>query len=100
MGDQYANAEILLLRGDQMSRGQVMHQKHDADGNPIGRSNQSPILATSLYEVGFSGGEMTEVAAKVIAESMHTQCGVDSNEYLLLKAFIDHKKNGSALSFL
>ena len=38
-GDQYVTAEILLPRGDKMSRGQVICQKRDADVNLIGRSN-------------------------------------------------------------
>ena len=70
----------------------------DADGNPIGRSNQNPILDTCLYEVEFPGGQMTDLAANIIAESMHAQCDVDGDEYLLLEAFIYHRKNGSALS--
>ena len=69
-GDQYVNAEILLPRWDKMARGQVICWKHDADGNIIGRSNQNPILDTHLYEVEFPGGEMTELAANIIAESM------------------------------
>ena len=41
---------------------------------------------------------MTELVANIIAESMYAQCDFDRNEYLLLGAFIDHRKNGSALS--
>ena len=47
--DQYVNAEILLPRRGTMARGQVVCQKHDANGNPIHRSNQNPILDTHLY---------------------------------------------------
>ena len=72
--------------------------KKDADGKPIGRSNQNTILDTCLYELEFPGGEMTELAADNIAESIYSQCNIDENEYLLLKAFIDHRKNNSALS--
>ena len=81
-----------------MARGQVVQWKCTADGNPIGRSNQNPIWATCLYEVEFPGGEMTELAPNIIPESMYTQCDVDRNEYLLLEAFVSHRKNGSALS--
>ena len=73
-----------------MARGQVVCWKHDADGNPI--------LDTHLYKVEFPGGEITELAAKMIAESIYAQCDVDWNEYLLLEAFINHRKNDSALS--
>ena len=47
-GDQYVNAEILLLRGDKMARDHLVHWKHDADDNLIGRSNQNLILETYL----------------------------------------------------
>ena len=98
-GDQYVNADILLPKGDAMARGQVVGQKQDANGNIIGKFNQYPIiLKTSLYEVEFSGEEMTELAANIIAYSMYAQCDVDRNEYLLLEAFINHRKNGSVLS--
>ena len=41
---------------------------------------------------------MTELAANIIAELMYAQCHVKGSEYLLLEAFINHRKNGSALS--
>ena len=41
---------------------------------------------------------MTELAANIIEESMYAQCNVDRNEHLVLEAFINHQKNGSALS--
>ena len=53
------NAETLLPRGDRLARGQVVCQKQDANGNPIGRSNQNPILDTCLYEMEFPGVETT-----------------------------------------
>ena len=81
-----------------MARGGVICQKHDADGNSIGRSNKNPILDTHLYEVEFPWGEMTKFMANTIEESIYAQCDVDGNEYLLLEAFNDHQKNGSALS--
>ena len=81
-----------------MARGQVVHHKWYANGNPSGRSNQTSIFDTCLFEVEFSGGEITELAASIIAESMYDQCDVNRNEYLLLEAFVDYWKNGSALS--
>ena len=50
-----------------MARGQVVYLKHHANGNPIGRSNQNPILDTHVYKVEFSWGEVTELAANMIA---------------------------------
>ena len=46
----------------------------------------------------FQGGEITELAANIIAESMYAQCGVNGNEYLLSEAFIHHRNKGSTLS--
>ena len=40
------------------------------NGNPISRSYQNPILNSHLYEVEFSEGEITELAANIIAELM------------------------------
>ena len=84
-GDQYVNAEILLPRGDKMTQGWVVCQKHDANGNPIGRSKKNPILDTCLYEVEFPRVEMTQLAVNIIAESMYAQCNVDGNEYIWFK---------------
>ena len=98
MGDQYVNAETLLPRVDRTATGQVVCRKHYADGNPIGTSNQNPILDTHLYEVEFPGGEMTKLAMNIIAESMYAQCDLNGNDYLLLKAFVHCRKNASALS--
>ena len=53
-----------------MVRGQVVCRKHDAGGNPIGRSNQNLIFNTCLNEVKFPGVEMTQLAVIIIAESM------------------------------
>ena len=32
------------------------------------------------------------MAANIIAELMYAQCDVDGNEYLLLEAFVNHRK--------
>ena len=56
-GGQYLNAEMLLPRRDRMTRGQVICQKQDANGNPIGRPNKISILDICLYEVYFPGGK-------------------------------------------
>ena len=56
-----------------MARGQVVCQKCDANGNQISRSNKNPILDTYLYEVEIPVGEITELEANIIAESMSAQ---------------------------
>ena len=51
-----------------------------------------------FFDVEFPGREVTELAVDIIAESMYAQCDVNWNEYLILEVFINHRKNGSALS--
>ena len=76
----------------------MIPQEHDADGNPIGRSNKYLILDTCLCEVEFLGGEMFELAANIIADATYAQCDVNCNEYIFLEAFVNYRNNGSALS--
>ena len=71
-----------------MARGWEVHWKHHAKGNPNCRSNQNPILNTYFYNVEFQGGETTELAANIIAESLYPQCDANGNNYLLLEAFM------------
>ena len=70
IGDNYVNTEVMLPRGDHMARGKVIRRKRDAEGNPIGRENNNPILDTRQYEVQFADGEVTELTANVIAEAI------------------------------
>ena len=71
--------------------------KQHADSNLIVRSSKNPILDIHLYEMEFLGG-ITELTENIIAELMYAQCDIDGNEYLLLKGFINHRKNCSALN--
>ena len=96
--DNYVNAEIMLPRGDGFARGRVVKRKRGIDGEVIGRANTNPILDTRLYEVQFPGGEVTELTANVIAQSMYAQCDADGNEYLLLESFVDYRKESGALT--
>ena len=38
------------------------------------------------------------MAANIIIELMHAHCDVDKNKYIMLQAFVDHRKNVSAPS--
>eukprot|EP00804_Cyclotella_cryptica_P002927 CCRYP_013278-RA/>CCRYP_013278-RA protein AED:0.25 eAED:0.29 QI:0/0/0/1/1/1/2/0/233 len=98
VGDSYVNTEVMLSRGDCMARGKVVRQKRDAEGNPIGRANNNPILDTRQYEVQFADGEVTELTANAIAEAMFAQCDEDGNEYVLFDSFVDFRRDGTALS--
>ena len=72
VGEHYIGAEVLLTRGDQMARGHVVTRSRDVNGNVLGRFCTNPILDTSMYQVEFAGGKVTELTANIIAESMYT----------------------------
>ena len=69
----------MLPREEKIAGGWDVCQKHYAHGNPIGRSNQKPILDIYLYELEFAGGDITELAANAIAELMYAQSDVNGN---------------------
>ena len=85
MGGKYVHSEIFLPIGDKITRDHVVHQKHDANGNLIGRSNWNPILDTCLYEVECSREEITKLSANIIAESMYSQCDVKADQKIVVK---------------
>ncbi len=74
-----------------MTRGRVTAQKRDVDGNPMGRANTNPILDTREYTVTFNDGDVTNLTANLIAESMYAQCDPDGNQYVLLDSLTDHR---------
>lgn len=97
-GDRLINADVLLPRGSTLARGRVIERKRDADGNPIGRAHNNPILDSRQYRVEFDDGEVTELAANVIAESMYAMCDDEGERILLLDSFVDFRKSDTALT--
>ncbi len=71
-------------------------RKRDIDGNPTGVANANPILDIRDYVVTFDDGDVTELTANLIAESMYTQCDPDGNQYVLLDLIIDHRRLDTA----
>ena len=61
---------MLLPRGDKMAKGHVVAWSCNVSGNIMERAHTNPILDTKMYQVEFSGGDVTELAANIIAESM------------------------------
>ena len=58
-------------------------------GNPVGKSNQNPILDTRIYTFKFPDGAEMEYAANVISKNMWAQCDIDRNQMLLMDAISD-----------
>ena len=48
--------------------------------------------------VKISNKKVMELLTKIIAESIYAHCDVGSNKYLLLKLFVDQRKNDRYLS--
>jgi len=97
MGDNYIGAEIMTPRGGILSRGQVIRQKQDGQGNPVGRSHINPVLDTRSYIVQFDDNDQTELTANLITELMYAQCDPDGNQYLLLADIVDHWSMDNAI---
>ena len=71
VGDNYIGVDLLFPKGGSMTKGHITAQKRDADGNPKGRANPNPILNTREYTVTFDDGDVTDLTANLIAESMY-----------------------------
>jgi hypothetical protein len=97
VGDSYIGVDLLFSKGETMTRGHVTARKRDADGNPKGRANSKPILDSREYTVTFDDGDVTNLTANLIAESMYAQCDPDGNQYVLLDSLIDHQCLDTAL---
>jgi hypothetical protein len=91
IGDNYLSAELMLPKGGMMVKGHVTARKCNRDDNPIGRANDNPILDTRSYIVNFDDGDQTELTANMIAESLHSQCDPDGNQYVLLEKIVNHQ---------
>ena len=98
VGDHCIGAKLLPPRGDKMARGQVGARSQDANGNVMGSFHTNPTLNMRIYQVESTGGEVTELTANVIAESMYAGCNSDMNEYLLLDVLVDYQTDTKAIS--
>ena len=97
VGDNYVGVDLLSPKGGTMTRERVTAHKRDTDGNPKGRANPNPILNTREYTVTFDDGDVTDLTANLIAESMYAQCDPGGNQYVLLDSLIDHQRLDTAL---
>jgi hypothetical protein len=94
-GDFLINTEVLLPIGNTQELARVLHQKRDQEGNPVGSAHQNPALNTCVYEVHFLDGRTEELAVNVTAKAVYAQCDADQNQYVLLDAIVDYRKDPS-----
>ena len=88
----------MLPIGGTITKGWVTQHKRDSNGNPIGRANDNPNLNTRDYIVEFEDGDVTELTANLIDESMYAQCDPVGTQYILLDELIDYKHDKTAIT--
>ena len=96
--DQYVGAELILEPGPEGNprRGTVLKRARNSDGELIGRGHGNPILDTRRYVVDIEG-QHQEYAANQIAENLYSQVDTEGRRQLIMKAIIDHKRDGNAV---
>ena len=92
------NVSVMFPRGNSYTRGEIIGQKIDVDGNVIGRTNDNPILDTRGYCVEFDYGEVRKMTEKLIAESMYASFDDSGNKYLMMDSIVEYQKSDKALS--
>ena len=55
-------------------------------------------MDTRRYAFEFGGGEITELTANVIAESMYVHVYLDGNDALLMDSMVDYRLDDHALN--
>jgi hypothetical protein len=96
--DEYLSAQVVLPRGDDLLRGEVIRRHRDSNGRPIGKQNLHPILDTREYEVLFPDGSTQAYMANSIAESLYSQVDEEGRSFRLINEIVDHEKDDSAVS--
>ncbi|KAL7483918.1 hypothetical protein ACHAW6_009561 [Cyclotella cf. meneghiniana] len=79
--------------GDRHKLARVLYRKRDSNGVPVGTTHKQPSIDTRVYEVHLPDGCTEERAANTIAEASYAQCNPDGNQYVMLDAIMDYRKN-------
>ena len=61
----------------------------------MGLAHRNPVLDIHVSEVRFPDRRTEELAANVIAEAVYAQCDANGNQYVLLDAIVDYRKDPS-----
>jgi hypothetical protein len=71
--------------------------KQDHEGNLIGRSNQNPLLDTSIYEVEFDDAKVEEYyTANLVAKSIYSRLDKDGYTVHTVDEIMDGHKHPDA----
>ena len=92
------NMEVSLPRdteGPEFTR--VTKRLKDANGLPIGTSNENPILYTRVYEVEYDDRHKASLNVNAIAQNMFAQVDDKGNRHVLFDKTINHRHTALAL---
>ena len=96
MEDTYINMELALPRdGEGPEFARVTKRLRDAQGIPIGRAHDNPLLDTRIYEIEYADGYKASLAANAIATNLFSQVDAEGNRHVLLDQIVDHRVDGS-----
>jgi hypothetical protein len=84
--------------GDGVQFGRVTKRLRDADGRPIGKAHNKPLLNTREYEIEFFNGHSEALSANLIAQNLFSQIDEEGIRHVLLDDIIDHRRNVTALN--
>ena len=76
----------------------VTKRLRDANGIPIGTTDDNPLLNTRMYKVEYLDGERTSLSANHIAENLFAQVGDEGNRQVLMKEIVDYRTNGQEVN--
>ena len=66
-------------------------------GKPIGVTNDNPIIDSSVYQVEFRDGTMSEYTANIIAENLYSQVDEYGEQYTFMDEIMVHRKTKDAI---
>ena len=88
----------MLPRGGTLRRGRVVRRKRDHEGKTKGRARVDPRLDTREFLVEFENGEVDELTANRIAQSITAMCDEEGRQILVFDDFVDWRRHDSALT--
>ena len=88
--------ELALPRDDEGPEfARVTKRLRDANGLPIGTSNDNPLMDTRIYEVEYLDGHKASLSANSIAQNLFATIDEEGNRYVLLDSIIDCRTDGT-----
>ena len=98
LNDTYLNIEVALARDSEGPEyAKVTKRSQDANGIPIGTSNNNPILDTYLYEVEYQDGHKISLTANITAVNLYLQVNDEDNRHIFFDTIINHRSNVTVL---